>query len=121
MCIGPMVVRLLAVVMALASGLAVAAPGGVPRIYKIGEITLDRYVVIERIWVGTLRSAIWVPTHADQAGAIEAVLAEAARLGADGVVNLHCLHDRGGLRPLAGHYCYANAIRLKGITQGAQK
>jgi hypothetical protein len=38
---------------------------------------------------------------------------EAARLGADGIVNLHCLQDSGGFPGESGHFCYANAIKLK--------
>ena len=91
-----------------------AAPGSAaPRIYQVGEITPDRYAVIERIWVDSLRTAFWVPTHADQRAAIEAVVSEAARLGADGIVNLHCLNDGGGFFGRAGYFCYANAIKLK--------
>ena len=104
---------LIAVAIAAAPHLVGAAPSGAPRIYKVGEITLDRYTVIERIWVGSLNTASWLPTHADEPSAIEAVMSEAARLGADGVVNLHCLNDKGGLPPLMGHFCYANAIKLK--------
>ena len=104
---------LIAVAIAAAPHLVGAAQSGAPRVYKVGEITLDRYTVIDRIWVGSLRTAFWLPTHADEPSAIEAVMSEAARLGADGVVNLHCLNDRGGLPPLMGHFCYANAIKLR--------
>ena len=104
---------LIAIAIAAVPHAVAAAQGGAPRIYKVGEVTLDRYTVIERIWVGSLRTAFWLPTHADEQSAIEAVMSEAARLGADGVVNLHCLNDRGGLPPLMGHFCYANAIKLK--------
>ena len=104
---------LITAAIAAAPHLVAAAQGGAPRIYKVGEITLDRYTVIDRIWVGYMRTALWLPTHADEQSAIEAVMSEAARLGADGVVNLHCLNDTGGLPPLTGHFCYANAIKLK--------
>ena len=104
---------LVALAICAAPGLGAAAQAGAPRVYQVGEITPDRYRVIERIWVDSLRTAFWVPTHADQRAAIDAVMSEAARLGADGVVNLHCLNDRGGFPPLAGHFCYANAIKLK--------
>ena len=104
---------LIAVTIAAVPHLVAAAQSGAPRIYKVGEITLDRYTVIERIWVGSLRTAFWLPTHADEQSAIETVMSEAARLGADGVVNLQCLNEPGGLPPLRGHFCYANAIKLK--------
>jgi hypothetical protein len=104
---------LVAVAIAVAPSLTGAAEAGAPRVYQVGEITPDRYTVMERIWVESPLSAFWIPTHADQRAAIDAVLSGAARIGADGVVNLHCLNDRGGLPPLAGHFCYANAIKLK--------
>jgi hypothetical protein len=104
---------LVAATIAAAPDSVAGAQSGAPRVYKVGEITLDRYTVMDRIWVESPRSAFWVPTHAGEGAAIDAVLSEAARLGADGVVNLHCLHDDGALPPLAGHFCYANAIKIK--------
>jgi hypothetical protein len=98
--------------LALVSGASAQDRAG-PRFYQVGEITVDRYTVLERIWVGSWRSALFVPKHADQAGAISALREEAARLGADGIVNLHCLQDSGGLPGESGHFCYANAIKLK--------
>ena len=94
--------------------IAAAQGGAGPRVYQVGEITFDRYTVLERIWVGSWRSAFSVPTRADEQGAVAALKEEAARLGADGMVNLHCLNDEsGGLFGGKGHYCYANAIKLK--------
>jgi hypothetical protein len=90
---------------------AAAADSAAPRVYQVGEITRDRYTVMERIWVDSLRTAFWLPMHADERAAIEAVVSEAAHLGADGVVNLHCLNDSSGF--FRGHFCYANAIKLK--------
>ena len=92
----------------------VFAQGGTgPRVYQVGEITFDRYTVLERIWVDSWQAAFDVPTHASESAAIEALKARAARRGADGIVNLHCLNDSGSLFGTAGHFCYANAIKLK--------
>jgi uncharacterized protein YbjQ (UPF0145 family) len=92
----------------------VAAQGSAgPRIYQVGEITFDRYTVLERIWVDSWQAAFDVPTRANEEAAIEALKEQAARRGADGIVNLHCLNDSGGLFSGAGHFCYANAIKLK--------
>jgi len=96
---------------ALASAMAQGGAG--PRVYQVGEITLDRYTVLERIWVGSGFTVFGVPTRADEAGAIAALKEEAASLGADGIVNLHCVNDEGGFLGWSGHYCYANAIKLK--------
>ena len=50
-------------------------------------------------------------THDDTADAIEALTSKAAGEGADGVINLHCLFDPGGLS--SGYFCYGLAIKLK--------
>lgn len=97
---------------AAVSGASAESSAG-PRIYQVGEITFDRYTVLERIWVGSWRSAFLLPTRADREGAIAALREEAARLGADGIVNLHCLNDSGGFLGESRHFCYANAIKLK--------
>lgn len=94
----------------LASG-AQAAESTEVRVFDAGELTLGRYTVIERLWTGKWRSAFWIPAHDDAAAAISELTSEAGRLGADGVVDLHCLHDGGGLS--GGYICYALAIKLK--------
>jgi uncharacterized protein YbjQ (UPF0145 family) len=81
------------------------------RVFDTGELTLDRYTVIERLWAGTLRASFWVPTHDDPGSAIAALTSKAADLGADGVVNLHCVNDAGGWD--GGYYCYGLAIKLR--------
>jgi hypothetical protein len=81
------------------------------RIFDAGELTLDRYTVVERLWTGTWRAAFWVPTHDDAGSAIAALTSKAADLGADGVVNLHCINDAGGWG--SGYYCYGLAIKLR--------
>ena len=83
------------------------------RIYQVGEIAYARYTVLGRIWVDSWRSAFFVPTHEDESGAIAALRDEAAQRGADGIVNLRCLNDSGGLPLAGGYFCYANAIKLK--------
>jgi uncharacterized protein YbjQ (UPF0145 family) len=81
------------------------------RVFDTGELTPDRYTVIERLWTGTWRASFRVPRHADAGSAIAALTSNAASLGADGVVNLHCLNDTGGWG--GGYYCYGLAIKLK--------
>jgi uncharacterized protein YbjQ (UPF0145 family) len=80
------------------------------RIYEAAELALSSYTVVKRIWAGTWRASLRVPTHTELADAIEAVKAKAADAGADGVVNLHCLSEA----PWDDRYfCYGLAIRLK--------
>lgn len=81
------------------------------RVFDAGELTLDRYEVIERLWTGTWRASFRVPTHDDASLAIAALTSKATDLGADGVVNLHCVNDRGGWG--GAYYCYGLAIKLK--------
>lgn len=81
------------------------------RVYDTGELTLDRYTVVERLWTGTWRAAFWIPAHREASSAIAELTAKAADLGADGVVNLHCVDDAGGIA--RGYYCYGLAIKLK--------
>ena len=50
------------------------------RVYDTGELTLDRYTVVERLWTGTWRATFWVPTHDDPASAIAALTSKAADL-----------------------------------------
>jgi|SRR5688572_19627746 uncharacterized protein YbjQ (UPF0145 family) len=101
-----------ALVLALPGAVAVAqdkADAPAIRVYDSGELSLDRYTVVKRIWTGTWRASFWVPTHSDVADAIEALKAQAADAGADGVVNLHCLSDPGWNDE---YFCYGLAIKL---------
>ena len=81
------------------------------RVFDAGELTLDRYTVIERLWTGTLRASFWIPTYRDAASAIDALTSKAAGLGADGVTDLHCVNDEN--RWTGGYYCYGLAIKLR--------
>jgi hypothetical protein len=90
---------------------AFAADAAKVRVFDAGELTLDRYTVVKRIWTGTWRSAFWVGTYNEAADAVAALASKAAGAGADGVVNLHCLKDAGGLT--SGYFCYGLAIKLK--------
>ena len=81
-------------------------------VYDATQIPFDRYTIIKRLGVGGLQSAFWISGYGDPARARQALVNEAARLGADGVVNLLCLDRTDSLLARAGHYCYGNAIRI---------
>ena len=98
-------------VLCVAVGHARAADAAQVKVYDATQLTLDRYTVVKRIWTGTWRAALWVPTHDDAADAIAALTSKAADAGADGVVNLHCLNDTGGWG--GGYFCYGLAIKLR--------
>lgn len=81
------------------------------RVFDAGELTPDRYTVIERVWTSTWRAPFWFPSHDDAGAAVAALTRKAASLGANGVVNLHCVNDAGGWG--GRYYCYGLAIKLK--------
>ena len=76
------------------------------KIYDASEIAPTRYTVVKRLWTESARSMFWIGTEDSQAAAADSLMREAASLGADGVVNLHCVRD-------GGTYCYGLAIKLK--------
>jgi hypothetical protein len=93
-------------------GHALAQDSRAVPIYDSTQIALDRYTVVKRLGVQDWRSAFSIPSYRDATAATQALLAEAARLGADGLVNLHCLSQSDRLNR-SGYFCYGNAIKLK--------
>ena len=93
----------------------VSAQTAVPgvAIYDSTQIAFDRYQIIRRLSVEGPRSSFSVPAQSDVAGAMRALMDEATRAGADGVVNVQCMTRSDNLLRPAGHYCYGNAIKLK--------
>ena len=100
-----------ACVFCFAAGSALGADAARVKVFDATELTLDRYTVVKRIWTQSWRSAFWVPEYDQAADAIAALTSKAAGEGADAVINLHCLNDKGGWG--AGYFCYGLAIKLK--------
>ena len=86
------------------------------KIYTFGEIGMSRYEVVGRLWGDSWRSAFWVPTFPSQEQAIAALQTEAARRGADGLLNVGCL-DQGRWKWSSNtepaFLCYGIAIRVR--------
>jgi hypothetical protein len=82
-------------------------------VYDATQVAMARYTVIKRLWVESWRSAFWIPGYRDAGGARQALLAEAARLGADAVVNLVCMDKTDNLFRPTGFYCYGSAVKVK--------
>ena len=92
---------------------AQSGAGAAPlKVYIAGEIAPDRYSVVRRLWVDGWRSALEIPRYPHSGAAIGAIVNAAARAGADGVVNLYCLNERGETRGEDAFLCYALAIKL---------
>ena len=104
--------RLVALALFASAAGAIAADAPL-KIYAPGELAYARYTVIKRLWVETPRSAFYVRAHADSGDAISELVNEATRIGADGVVNLHCLNGGQFMQDAAAWFCYGNAIKLK--------
>ena len=106
---------LLAIALGMVMDIANAADAPL-KVYSPGELPFARYTVIERLWVQMAESAFYIREHSDSGAAITALVDEATRIGADGVVNLYCLNGAQMTAQLfqqAGWYCYGNAIKLK--------
>ena len=90
------------------------APG--LKIYTLGELNMSQYEVVGRPWVDSWRSNFWLETFPSQEQAIAALQTEAARRGADGLLNVSCL-DQGyanwssNIGP--AFVCYGLAIRVR--------
>jgi hypothetical protein len=85
----------------------------VVKAYEPGALAPADYTVIDRLWVSRRQTAFDVRRHGDLESAQQALLAEAARVGGDGVVNMHCVQSAGVIERRSGHYCYGNVIKLK--------
>ena len=100
-------------VLALPLPEASAQTAGTVPVYDSTQISLSRYTVLKRLGVGDWRSAFGIGGHDDLAAAQNALVRQAAGLGADGIVNLVCFDQTDRLFRRKGYYCYGNAIRLK--------
>ena len=111
-----------AVAVCVLSGCASVPQGGLERgtnevkVYETGTLAASQYVVVRRVWVDSWRSAFRLPTYSSEAEGIASLQAEAARLGADGLINVICLdqgHWKWSADPGPAVLCYGNAIRVQ--------
>jgi hypothetical protein len=82
-------------------------------IYDATQLAHDSYVVVERLGIDSWKSAFGIGGYRDEPSARNAVLGQAARAGADGIINLYCLGQTDRMFNSSGYYCYGNAIRLR--------
>jgi len=104
------------------AGCATTAQGDVEKraaeikVYQARELSNDQYEVVSHIWVDSWRTAFWTPSYPSEDDAIASLRTEAARLGADGLVNVACF-DAGGSTWFRNDkptlQCFANAIRVR--------
>ena len=94
----------------LALAIAAAGTHAAITIYDATQLSYDRYRVVKRLWVDSWRTAIGVPHEATREAAVQALVEAAESVGADGLINVHCV---GGTASLTDYYCYGNAIQVK--------
>ena len=111
-----------AVAICMLSGCASVPQGDVEKraadvsVYQMDQYVGKTYDVVRRLWTDSWRTAFWAPTFPSENEAIASLQAEAARVGANGLVNVNCL-DQG--RPLWSQspepaiLCYGIAIRFR--------
>ena len=86
------------------------------KVYRAGQILPGQYEDVRYLWVDSWRTAFWLPSASSEAEGIAFLQAEAARQGANGLINVSCLDQ--------GHYmwsgsreptilCYGHAIRVR--------
>lgn len=83
--------------------------------YKMAQLAGKSYELVGNIWADSWRSSFASPTFPAEDQAMAALRLEAARRGANGLVNVVCLDQgRTGFptRTEPAVLCYANAIRL---------
>jgi hypothetical protein len=84
------------------------------KFYEPTQLHLGQYDTVEHLWVESWRTAVWYPSYPNQEEGITALKAEAARIGANGVINVSCSEDKGlfGWSKEPPLICYGMAIRV---------
>lgn len=87
------------------------------KVYKAAELSGTPFESVGHIWVSSWRSAFFPPTYPSEDEALRSLRAEAAQLGANGLVNIVCLDQNAPAKPsnaTQAILCYANAVRVRG-------
>ena|ERR1035437_2743009 len=112
---------LVAVAVCMLSGCASAPQSGVERhaaevkVYQPDQLLQSQYKVVRYLWVDSWRSAFWLPTYLTDGEGIASLQAEAARLGANGLINVSCIDQGRSLWSWSREpsiLCYGNAINV---------
>jgi hypothetical protein len=86
------------------------------KVYEPEQLAQSQYEIVRHLWVDSWHAAFWLPAYPSDAKAVAALQAEAARLGANGLINVSC-RDQGhymwSRSQEAAILCYGNAIRVR--------
>jgi hypothetical protein len=86
------------------------------RVYKLAELSGTPYESVGHIWVDSWRTAFFPPAYPGEDEALRSLRAEAARLGANGLVSVVCLDQNTPTKStnaVPAILCYANAVRVR--------
>jgi hypothetical protein len=113
---------LVAVAVCVLSGCASAPQSGVERraaevkVYEPDQLVQGQYELVRYLWVDSWRAAFWLPSYSSEAEGVASLQAEAARLGANGLINVSCRdqgHSIWSWSREPAILCYGNAIRVR--------
>jgi hypothetical protein len=107
----PIVSLAAAVLIAALQACATSRSGDV-KVYGPAELRQGDYETVSRIWVGSWRTAAWVPSYSSREDGISALKDKAASLDANGLINVACYGDRGLFGGSDAYTCYAKAIKV---------
>jgi hypothetical protein len=93
---------------------AADTPAAEVKVYRAGQLVPSQYESVRYLWVDSWRTAFWLPGAATEAEGIASLQAQAASLGANGVINVACIdqgHWSSSKEP--SPLCYGHAIRVR--------
>jgi len=86
------------------------------KIYEADQLLQSQYEHVRYLWADSWRTALWLPSASSEAEGIASLQAEAARVGANGLINVSCM-DQGRFWPSRSSepsiLCYGHAIRVR--------
>lgn len=80
-------------------------------VYRSMQLTPSRYTVVKRIWIDDWRSNTTYPSFDGEQAGIDAMKREAAKVGANGIMNVICLDPSSG-KEKARLLCYGDAVKV---------
>ena len=113
---------LIAVTICVLSGCAGIPKSGVEgqaaqvKVYEPDQLVQGQYEDVRYLWVDSWRTAFWLPSASSEVEGIISLQTEAARLGANGLINVIC-SDQGHFMWFPSRepsiLCYGHAIRVR--------
>jgi len=91
-------------------------PAAEVKVYEPEQLAQGQYELVRYLWVDSWRTAFWLPSAPSEAEGIALLQAEAARLGANGLINVSC-RDQGHFLWSRSRepaiLCHGKAIRVR--------